>query len=278
MAEPNYTGFIDRILAILQDNAEFSNKISEFRFGELPKEEYGNAFPLCYVTTVTSSFSTNDRYGISVPSSDVQSTIHLQISLVANSVSAERDGDPESVKRQLTQLVDDTIRILRSNPRFYHPPDDDNTEQYDPLCIRSLISSVEELSRLRGRNEQVATITLQCQIGSHVTITIPGITGLIPVLFLPRSRETVGYAPHLNTDGVLQGYAATTESKSRYYEVEHTKQIKDTLDSLKASKDEFEFTQTVRGESETLRGYVSAVNPETTYDGLPTLFLEFMVI
>ncbi len=54
----DYSIFIQRILKTLQNNKDFSDKISEFRFGDMGdnKDKILNAdsYPLCYVTTATS--------------------------------------------------------------------------------------------------------------------------------------------------------------------------------------------------------------------------------
>ena len=255
---------LERLLEVLQADTAFTGKIREFRLGELPKEEFGNNFPLCYVTTSTSPFSTGDRTGISVPNSDVQSTIQFEINLVVS-----RQSKASDVKVDLLNLTDDAINIIWANPRLV------NSEGNDPKVVRSTILSVNELARLRGGLIQVATIAVQAQVGSQITLQIPDITETIPVLNIPISREFVNYAPHISTSGGLSGYAATAKANVAYYEIEDTGTIYTQLKTIRDSFQKKTFTVNNGPRSYTVTGYLSAISRGQNYDQIPTLLLQF---
>ena len=262
----DFDSILSRIVDILKANEALSKRVDVFRYGELSK--IGNRLTPteCHVYTPTSAMTTAESYGRRTDS-DVQFTAFVDVKINGFAV------DPESAKRDMVEkatLVRDT---LKANPTLRKPG-----TGIDPLVARSLIRGMDELPELRGRLTPTMIIHLKVQVGSEMTITIPNIGDLIPVLFAPAGSDDVGYAPHLSFYGELKGYAATTESRVRYYDIENTRDIKAKIDAVRRRKRLISFTVNETDEEIKLKGYISGVRPGQAYDGTPIISLAFAVV
>ena len=146
----------------MQADTAFNKKVSEFRFGELPKPGDGTSFPSVKVTTTDRPWENADTFGISIPNSDNQVTTIFSVIITVN------EATPDDAKKALGDLINDAIRILHDNPRLT------KSDGTDAVCIRSTITAIGENGENRGTPHQVATITIKCQMGSAWIFMLPG--------------------------------------------------------------------------------------------------------
>ena len=211
--------------------------------------------------------SSAEQYGRS-SDTDRQFTIYVDIKI--NGFAQK----PDLAKQDMLEKVQLASDALLANPTLTKPSDGS-----DPLATRMYPRSITEVTAFKGKLIPIAIIHLRFQIGSEITISIPGVGDDLPVLFAPSGVESVGYAEHLDTFGLLKGYAATiAERKTRFYDLENTRDMFDKLSEVKAAKEKIDFTVLESEKKTEYTGYLERVSPGQAYDGTPMITLQFAVL
>ena len=212
--------------------------------------------------------SSAEQYGRS-SDTDRQFTIYVDIKI--NGFAQK----PDLAKQDMLEKVQLASDALLANPTLTKPSDGS-----DPLATRMYPRSITEVPAFKWEaHVPIAIIHLRFQIGSEITISIPGVGDDLPVLFAPSGVESVGYAEHLDTFGLLKGYAATiAERKTRFYDLENTRDLFDKLSDIKADKDILTFNVTESDKKTEYSGYLERVSPGQAYDGTPMITLQFAVL
>ena len=177
MTSIDNTANINRIIEILKNDTTLKQTVREFKFGEDDSQIHDRSPPYLLVTTPNRPIITRDQFGIGEGSSDPSSLVQYAIKIFV------LGSDSENAETQLYDIIKQVIDILKANPRLKKPSTND-----DPKCIRSVILSVESDTNQRGKENQNATITIQCQIGTAFSVTLPG--GLVlELLSIQNSTE-----------------------------------------------------------------------------------------
>ena len=151
-----YTEFLTRILEILKSNKEFSDKISEFRFGDIgdnkDKMLNANSYPLCFVTTAANPEVSRD----SIFSQGDVGKIPGQKRVLEFWVIIVADGPTsEYTQKSLYSLVGMALDILENNQQLR------NSEGADNLCSASDIFTQKRLETNRGKLLEAMTIRVR---------------------------------------------------------------------------------------------------------------------
>ena len=166
--EPDYAATVQRILDILQADDQFSSKISEFRFGELPEEHNANGYPACYVTTSTNPEISREALTSTTPGKMPGQKIVTEYWIVC---VASRPTSAETQK-QLYELKDDIYRILEGNTQLRKKEVTDEEEEeeeeeeqqigQDPLCAFLVLYTQGRLTKQRGSVVDGLTVRVRC--------------------------------------------------------------------------------------------------------------------
>lgn len=149
----DYSGTIQRILDILQADNSFKNKISEFRFGELPEQTMANDFPACYVTISNNpEVSREDIGSANSPSVLPAQKIVTEYWIVLVSSPQPTAGEAQ---KEIYDLHGDVIRIISSNLQLR------DTDDSNPLCATTLIHSQPRLTTNRGKAIDSMTVMVR---------------------------------------------------------------------------------------------------------------------
>ena len=262
----DFSAILERVKNILESNETLKARIDTFRYGELTTIDARTTPHECHVYTPPEMMTTAEQYGRS-SDTDRQFTVYVDVKI--NGFGAT----PDAAKNDMLEIVKIAGDALLANPTLLDADDE------DPLAIRMFPRQIEEVAAFRGKLVPIAIIHLRFQIGSELTISIPDVGDNIPILFAPSGVESVGYAEHLDTFGLLKGYAATiAERKTRYYDIENTRSLFGSLSTVKAAKDKIEFTVIESGTTTVYTGYLERVSPGQAYDGTPMITLQFAVL
>ena len=265
MTKKSYNDITERVLDLLK-KSKLNETVLEFAFGELENHR-STISPACHVM-LDKPYSSSDETGTG-RNNDTQYTTEIAIKLIASSAVVE------NTTRQMNALIETAIDVFVKNPTLAKGS---AATAADPIFIRSTITSVDKLESMRGKTRQVAIIILQGQVGSQITIKIPGISAPLSIINKPVSRENTSYAPHLDTAGTLTGYAATGKSNVRYYEVEDYGDIITALRKIKNTFVKNTYTINNAGKKSVFTGYLSSISPGQNYDELPLITLQFEVL
>ena len=153
MAEPNYSGIIQRILDLLKADTTFAKKISEFRFGELPEQTNANSFPACYVTPSSNPEISRESIGSArslgrLPGQKITSEFWIVL------VSSPQ-ATPADAQKQVYELKGDIITILGKNTQLRKS---DDTE---PQCSSLTIHAQPRLTKQRGKIVDAITVVIR---------------------------------------------------------------------------------------------------------------------
>ena len=151
MVEQVYSNVINRILEVLKNDEDLNNRISEFRFGDLPEETYGNVFPLLYVTM--SSETERRRLGPSTFNQKGPEMITTEYWIV---VIVNSQDEPAETQKELYDLRNRIEEILRNNLQLR---DSDNV---DPVCDNLETDAVRRITRQKGKLLDGITIIVRC--------------------------------------------------------------------------------------------------------------------
>lgn len=147
-----YNKFIDRILLILQSNAEFAAEIAEFRRGDMPNIMSGNNFPLCYVTTASTPVIEHRSL---YPSSDDNILPPEKVTLEFWAIIVTSANiDQTSMQKELHDLASIAEMILSQNIRL-------KSGGQDPLCATSRIYMQGRMEQYRGQLKEAMTIRIR---------------------------------------------------------------------------------------------------------------------
>ena len=262
-----FDAILERVKEILESDEKLKKRITKFRYGELTKIGSKTTPSECHIYTPTEMMSSAEQYGRS-SDTDRQFTIYIDVKINGFAKT------PALAKKDMLEKVELADNALQANRTLTKPSDGS-----DPLVTRSFPRSITEVPAFRGKLAPIAIIHLRLQVGSEITISIPDVGDDLPVLFAPSGVESVGYAEHLDTFGLLKGYAATiAERKTRFYDLENTRDLFGKLSEVKAAKEKIDFT-VLESEKETeYTGYLERVSPGQAYDGTPMITLQFAVL
>ena len=261
-----FDSLLRRVRDILQSNPKLKSRINKFRYGELTTIGARTTPSECHIYTPTEMMSTAEQYGRSFDT-DRQFTVYVDIKL--NGFAQK----PDLAKQDMLEKVELATDSLMENPKLTKPSDGS-----DPLATRILVRGISEVPAFKGKLIPISIIHLKLQIGSEITISIPDVGEDLPVLFAPSGVEYVGYSEKLSTFGELVGYAATTERKTRYYDLENTRNLFGKLSDVKEEKDILTFTVNESEKETEYTGYLERVSPGQAYDGTPMITLQFAVL
>ena len=262
----DFDAILERIIEILKADEDLSERIDTFRYGELTTIGARNTPNECHVYTPPEMMTTAEQYGRR-DNTDRQFTVYVDVKI--NGFAAT----PDAAKKDMLELVKIAGDALLENPTLT------DSDGENPIAIRMFPRKISEVTEFKGKLVPISIIHLRFQIGSELTITIDTVGDNIPILFAPSGVESVGYAEHLDTFGLLKGYAATiAERKTRYYDIENTRDLFDMLSAVKAAKDKIDFTVIESGIETPYTGYLERVSPGQAYDGTPMITLQFAVL
>ena len=263
----NFDAILKRVIEVLEHDKKLKARITKFRYGELTKIGTRTTASECQVYTPIEMMSTAEQYGRS-SDTDRQYTVYVDIKLNGFAKT------PDLAKKDMLEKVELAAAALRANPTLKKPGDGS-----DPLATRMYPRSITEVPAFKGKLVPISIIHLRIQVGSEITISIHGVGDNLPVLFAPSGVESVGYAEHLNTFGLLVGYAATiAERKTRFYDLENTRDLLGKLNDVKKTKTRIDFTVLESKIETEYTGYLERVSPGQAYDGTPMITLQFAVL
>ena len=253
---------INRIIEILENNTTLKQTVREFKFGEDDGNIHDRSPPYILVTTPNRPIITRDQFGIGEGSSDPSSLVQYVIKVFV------LGDDSENAETQLYDIIKQVVDILKANPRLKNPDTDD-----DPRCIRSVILSVESDANNRGKEDQNATISIQCQVGSAFSATLPG--GLIlELLSIPNSTE--GFDFHeVFTDAQKRKAMPSTEKGIILLEYENTSSNESAVRALLGTTNDI--TLTKNGNGRTIRVAFVDVNPTPRFDEIERAILHLEI-
>ena len=267
MTSIDFAGDIDRIIAILRNDTTLNDTIREIKFGESDYLEYNEPAPYILVTVPNSPFKTRDSFGIGEGSIDPQHSVQYLIKIIADSAK-----DAEVVERELYGYIKQVTDILKANPRLKDPDTND-----DPKCIRSFIFDVPLDADKRGKEGLVATIGIQCQVGSEFTLDIAGFTG-IPLISKPIEREIQTTENIYNTARIRKGVAPVNETHSFFAEIEYIEAHVSALRTQKRNRAVISATLTRPSGTTVYSGKLTEISNGASFDQLETVTIRFEVI
>lgn len=266
MASIDIAGDIDRIIEILSADTTLNDAMREIKFGESNYLKYDEPAPCILVTAPNSPFKTRDSFGIGEGSADPQHTAQYLIKIVVDSNNAE------NAERELYGYIKQVTDILKANPRLKEP-----VALNDPKCIRSFIFDVPLEGSKRGQERLIATIGIQCQIGSEFTLDIAGFTG-IPLISKPIEREIETTENIYDTGRIRKGVSSINEIHSFFAEIEYIDAQVSALRTQKRNRSVISATLTRPSGSTVYSGKLTEISNGASFDQLETVTIRFEVI
>lgn len=148
----DYQPFVERIIEILKANADFAEKVSEFRVGDLPGKETGNSYPLVYATTPPNPEVSRKI----VEANDNPSRLPgEEVVLEFWCVIVVDGADPSEIQKNVYSLAYDAQKILEKNLQLL-----DSSSQ-NRLCATSRIYVQGRLEYLRGNVVEAAVLRVR---------------------------------------------------------------------------------------------------------------------
>ena len=163
MTELDYAEVIDRIIELLKENEDFNKEIAEFRFGELPEEEFANEYPACYVTTSTKPEISREIAGPAVGTGYMPQekiVTEFWIVIVTDTALAE------NTQRNLYRIKNKAIKVFETNTQLR------DRQGLDPLCSAMDIYSINRLTSQRGQTVDGVTVALRVYTEKRVSSLI----------------------------------------------------------------------------------------------------------
>ena len=271
MASPDYSGDINRIIAILKaDTAIYtspviSGKLREIYFGEDSHQKHDRAMPYATVTTSQRPFLTEDKFGIGEGSTDPQITVQYSIKVFT------KEGRPQRAEATLYDFVNKIVTALKTNPRLRNP-----VGLTDPKCIRSFILDIIPLSDKRGHEIQGAEITIQCQVGTGFTIDIAGLSG-ITLVSKPVERETEITENIYDTGRIRKTVSPITETHVFAAEIEYVESVVSALRTQKRARTTIPFTVTRPSGNTIQNGRIVEISNGAGFDQLETAIIQIEI-
>jgi len=266
MASIDFAGDIDRIIAILANNTILNNAMRNIKFGESDYLKYDDPAPYILVTAPNSPFKTRDSFGIGEGSADPQHTAQYLIKIIVDSKNAEKS------ERELYGFIKQVTDILKANPRLKEP-----VGLTDPKCIRSFLFDIPIEAGKRGQERLVATIGIQCQVGSAFTLDIAGFTG-IPLISKPIEREIETVENIYDTRRIRKNISSINETHSFFAEIEYINAQISALRTLKRNRAIVSTTLTRPSGTTVYSGKVTEISNAAAFDQLETVTIKFEVI
>ncbi len=151
MTEPNYTTIIQRILDLLEADEDFKEKISEFRFGELPENTNANHYPACYVTTPPNPEVHRESFTPAaigkMPGQRIENEFWI--------VCVTQEAKTSDTQKTLYDLKSEIYRILESNTQLKKTASD------KPLCNNLKLYTQGRFTKQRGKVVDGLTIRVR---------------------------------------------------------------------------------------------------------------------
>lgn len=266
MASLDFAGDIDRIIAILQNNTTLNDAMREIKFGESNYLKYDEPAPYILVTVPNSPFKTRDSFGIGEGSTDPQHTAQYLIKIIVDSNNAE------NAERELYGYIKQVTDILKANPRLKEP-----VAVNDPKCIRSFLFDMPIDASKRGQERIIATVGIQCQIGSEFTLDIAGFSD-IPLISKPIERETESTENIYDTAKIRQGASPINEIHSFFAEIEYVEAQVSALRTQKRNRAVISTTLNRPTGATVYSGKLTEISNGASYDQLETVTILFEVI
>ena len=272
----NHTDIINRIISIIKSNpALWSDDIHSkkgtllsVRFGE---PEWNNEktvqTPYCYVATPPTRLeSTRESVGLS------QNTTHpflaeYQIGIVSGK------NKTKHTQQELYTFLDEIRNTIQNNPTLTDP-----VSGTDPKVIRTLIVSTERVSQTRGREVDSVIVTIQCQIVSQFSMSIPGISGDIQLIDKPIERESQQFENIYNAAGIRQRAAPVSETHSFFATIEYSQNVMSQLRTLKRNRTKSSYTFKRGNTPETFDAYLVDIANGAPFNGMETIVLQLEIV
>lgn len=267
MVSIDFAGDIDRIIAILQNNTTLNDAMRDIKFGESNYLKYDEPGPYILVTVPNSPFKTRDSFGIGDGSIDPQHTAQYLIKIITDS-----EKDAENAERELYSIIKQVTDILKANPRLKEP-----VANNDPKCIRSFLFDLPIDPAKRGQERLIATIGIQCQVGSEFTLDIAGFTG-IPLISKPIEREIETVENIYDTAKVRKGVSTITEIHSFFAEIEYIEAQVSALKTQKRNRAVISATLNRPSGTTAYSGKLTEISNGAAFDQLETVTIRFEVI
>lgn len=268
MASVDFAGDIERIIEILSKNTILKESMRDFVFGEEDEMVYDRGSYIV-VTVPNRPFLTQDRFGMGENSTDSQHTIQYSIKIIAN-----HSKDAQDVEREIFSYIKQVTDTLKANPRLKHPDTDD-----DPRCTRSFVFDIPFDADKRGNTPLVATIGLQCQIGSQSTISIDTIPELLDIPIIDRPNEThIDNVENLyNTARERKGVATINETHTFFAKIEYTKIVWEKLHELQLQRKSISFSLKRNTDIQTRNGRLTNISNGAGYDTIETILVQIEI-
>ena len=266
MTSIDFEGDINRILSILEANASLSDVIRGFKFGEADNLKYDDPGPYILVTTPSNPFRTRESFGMGDGSIDLQHSVQYVIKIITDV------SDSENSERELYSLVKLVTDTLLANPRLKNPVTND-----DPKCFRSFIFDIPIDSSKRGQELQIASIGIQCQVGTEFTIDMLGFEG-IALLSKPVEREVQTFENIYDTQRIRKLTSPITETHTFFAEIEYVENVVSALRTQKRARNQISITLNRNDTPTVMNGKIVEVLNGAIFDQLETATFRFEVI
>lgn len=152
----DYAATIDRIIAILRNDATLKTLVADWRFGELPEQHHGNIYPIVYVTTANSPEV--QRKDLS-PTQDDKFAIQQIITEYYIIIVGSPKITPEQAQRQVYNIRQNVVDVLSDNWPLK------NTDGTGAISDYTQIHSQPRLTMLNGHI--VAAHTIMVRVTTH---------------------------------------------------------------------------------------------------------------
>lgn len=271
---------INRIISVIKADINTFDpntpgKLRAVKFGN-PDNRVEEAFapmPYVYVTTKESIQRTSYPYGISSNNLIPQVTVEYKISVISSSKIKTQESEKllyDLLKNlRVTLSVDPTFKTTGATPT-------------DPIFTRSVLNQVPWEQDTIGQLVTTVDFILLATIGSIGTIKMPTVNSNIPIEIISESpdAEIEGYAPQLNDELLVKGYAPTGSTRSKSIEIDHINSITEQLRTLKRTRRPFTLTTVdIDGTSENHNAIISHLTSNIArIDNIKTDLIQFLII
>ena len=262
----DYDAILSRIVDILQADKTLANLIDKFRYAEFDTVGDRIEPSECHIYTPEDMMTTPEQYG---RSSDTDEQFRVYVDIKVNGFAET----PADAKRDMLEKVTLVQDILMKNRTMRKPSDGS-----DALAVRSLILAINEVAEFKGSLVPISIIHMRIQVGSEITMTIDTVGEDLAVLFAPTGQDLVEYGTIPSTFGKLDGYAAISNTRIRYYDLENTRDILDPLNTIRDAQEKISYILKESGKETEYEGYISTVSPGQAYDGTPMVTLKLYIL
>ena len=236
-----------------------TDKLQEIRYGDVDNQIYDQPAPFVVVTIPDSPFSTGDDMGSSIPDSDVQTTLLIAVKIIVDNQNSAAS------EKQLYHFIHEITQSIHANPRLALP---DNT---DPKSIRAAV--IQPLTfENRGKERQIAVITVQYQVGQQSSIKILNYDGSSSSLTLNILDESAGSTAGWETDQLadadgLVDVIPHTYSEQKFLKIELNTDLENDLRNLiKSAVIRNAIIKTATGRNRNCKIFLKNMSPSRVYD------------